>query len=209
MYLSSTNVRAFPLGKSRSTGSNDITSRIFYEQTVSNIIRQLIDTQGFIISAPSNINLDGTIEEDLEFNLGGYYFKVLNGTSCFPLGNDGAFVNNGDPPVTPDQFKQQQQMYIYFCIDVEEEEPKEIIGQDVTDTSGESVYQGLIIECSNYPPDRFTSHTYSLCVFTGWCNENGQPTNSISGQPSWGIYEDSFIKFDSNSLDITGIDGKH
>ena len=205
MYLPSTNVRAFPLGKSRVASSEDITSRIFYEQTVSNIIRQLIDTQGFIISAPSNINLDGTIEGDLEFNLGGYYFKVLNGTSCFPLGDNGEFVTISGAPA----FESSQQVYIYFCVDVDEKEPKEIIGQDVTDTSGESVYQGLLIECSNYPPDRFTSHTYSLCVFTGWCNGNGQPTNSVDGKPSWGIYEDSFIKFDSNSLDITGIDGKH
>lgn len=61
MYLQSKQVKAFPLGRPRSTSSNDITSRIFYEQNVSNIIRQLIDVPGFIISAPSISMPSGTI----------------------------------------------------------------------------------------------------------------------------------------------------
>lgn len=199
MYLSSSSVKAFPLGRSRTVSSGDITSRIFYEQTVSNIVRQIIDTEGFIITPFPTINTSGVISGNLELNLGGYYFIINAATNCFPLNDSGSLIDGNNNP-----FSSQQQIYIYFCIDLTDEEPYEIIGQDVNNE-----YQGLIIEASNFPPDRFTEHTYRLCIFTGWCDSNGIPTNGISGTNPWGIYEDSLIKFDSTSLNITGIDGKH
>ncbi len=75
MYLPSEQVKAFPLAAPRSNSSNDITSRLFYEQNVTNLIRQLVDVEGFIISG----NVDpstGFVKDKLCFNIYGYYFEL-------------------------------------------------------------------------------------------------------------------------------------
>lgn len=77
-YLKSEQVKAFPLAKPRLGLSKDITSRIFYEQNVSNIIRQIIDVQGFVISG--KVNEDGSVSEKLCFDIFGYYFELGVGT---------------------------------------------------------------------------------------------------------------------------------
>lgn len=194
MYLQSKQVKAFPLGRPRSTSSNDITSRIFYEQNVSNIIRQLIDVPGFIISA-SGINMpSGTVSgSNLVIDIGGYYFDISNGSTIVPFTSDGAVVDGTT-------ILKNSTVYLYFCIDTTSEEPHEIIGQDSTDNT----YQGLVIEVSTLSPDKFNKHTYNLPVYFGNTDNNGIPKAN-----TWKIYANSMMKFNSESLNITGIDGKH
>lgn len=194
MYLQSKQVKAFPLGRPRSTSSNDITSRIFYEQNVSNIIRQLIDVPGFIISA-SGINMpSGTVSgSNLVIDIGGYYFDISNGSTIVPFNSDGAVVDGTT-------ILKNSTVYLYFCIDTTSEEPHEIIGQDSTDNT----YQGLVIEVSTLSPDKFNKHTYNLPVYFGNTDNNGIPKAN-----TWKIYVNSMMKFNSESLNITGIDGKH
>ena len=194
MYLKSKQVKAFPLGRPRSTGSNDITSRIFYEQNVSNIIRQLIDVPGFIISAP-NINMpSGNISgSNLIMDIGGYYFDISNGSTIVPFNGDGAVVDGNTA-------LKNSTVYLYFCIDTTNKEPYEIIGQDSTDNT----YQGLVIEVSTLNPGKFKKHTYNLPVYFGNTDSNGIPKAD-----TWKIYANSYMKFNARSLNITGIDGKH
>ena len=194
MYLQSKQVKAFPLGRPRSTSSNDITSRIFYEQNASNIIRQLIDVPGFIISAPSISMPSGTINgRNLIIDIGGYYFDISNGSTIVPFNSDGAVVDGNT-------VLKGSIVYLYFCIDTTTEEPHEIIGQDSTDNT----YQGLVIEVSTLNPDNFNKHTYNLPVYFGNTDANGIPISN-----TWKIYANSYMRFNANSLNITGIDGKH
>ena len=194
MYLQSKQVKAFPLGRPRSTSSNDITSRIFYEQNVSNIIRQLIDVPGFIISASDISMPSGTISgNNLIIDIGGYYFDILSGSSIVPFNSDGAVVDGNT-------VLKDSTVYLYFCIDTTNEEPHEIIGQDSTDNT----YQGLVIEVSTLNPDTFNKHTYNLPVYFGNTDSNGIPKAD-----TWMIYANSYMKFNARSLNITGIDGKH
>ena len=192
MYLPSNSIRAFPLGRPRSTNSNDITSRIFYEQTVSNIVKQLIDTNGFIISGSEINSNNGTLLNNLELNIGGYYFNILQNSLVFGLSTEGKLNSYLSYTGT---------IYIYFCIDLTSQEPKEIIGQDILDQNSNLIYQGLVIEASNATPDNFSGHTYCLPVFYG------NVTNGIPNYSTWTIYNNSYFKFSVNSLDITGIDG--
>lgn len=122
-YLKSENVKAFPLAKPRLGSSVDITSRIFYEQNVSNIIRQIIEVAGFIISG--KVDTRGIVTEKLCINIYGYYFEIAVGTSL---------VNN---EVSNKVFAQIK----IYTPQVEEsgvQAPSEIDGQD---ESGE--YTGL------------------------------------------------------------------
>lgn len=113
--IKSTDISIFPLAKPR---QNNI-SRLFYEQNVTNLLRQLMDTDGFIIQP---CELDGNkCKGELIFNLYGYYFKI----------NDGATLVddlNGK--------------YIVATIKLTENEPVEIDGQDDND-----LYTGLNIIC--------------------------------------------------------------
>lgn len=197
MYLSSTYVKAFPLGRPRATTSNDITSRIFYEQTVSNIIRQLIDVEGFIITGSTITNESGKLSSNLEINIGGYYFNIDSAANVFQLNTDGAIIDNTGRILT------NSTVYIYFCTDLTENEPREVIGQDSTDGN----YQGLILEMSTVKPGTYNEHTYQVPIFVGQTDGNGRPI--VSPDNTWVVYEDSYIKFDVDSLSITGIDGKH
>lgn len=210
MYLSSTAVKAFPLGKPRAQDSGDITSRIFYEQTVSNIIRQLIDTKGFLINCPSTIPTTGVLSSRLEFNLGGYWFEVDSGTNIFPFNANKELVHEEyTDEGTNETVLENKTCYIYACIELTSSEPYEISGQD-TDTGN---YEGLKFIASDISPDNFNEYDYFLPIFTGKTDSEGNPTGettSTGGNTGvWNVYNDSFIKFDINSLNITGIDGKH
>lgn len=119
MNLLSQYVKIFPFAKYRSSDSQDITSRLFYEQNVSNLIRQIIDTQGFIISG--GVTFQGITNSDASFcfNLYGYYFEISPN------------VNLVDPSV-------QNPNYVIASIKMQERQPDlqnilpplEIEGQD-------------------------------------------------------------------------------
>lgn len=115
-YVKSDAVKAFPLAKPRLGTSKDITSRIFYEQNVSNMIRQIIDVDGFIISG--SVTTAGVVQDSLCFDIYGYYFELSNGTKLVESGTSATKV--------------------FALIKVSNTEPVEIEGQD---ESGE--YRGL------------------------------------------------------------------
>lgn len=115
--IESKSINIFPLAKPRTSNY----SRLFYEQHVTNMLRQLMDTDGFIIQSCS-IN-DNKCVGDLIFNLYGYYFKI----------NSGAYL--GDLSAGN---------YISAKITLTESEPIEIVGQDEND-----VYTGLEIICTD------------------------------------------------------------
>ena len=108
MYLQSDRVKAFPLAAPRSNSSNDITSRIFYEQNVSNLIRQIVDVDGFVISGEVNPET-GNVVGKLCFNIYGYYFELADGAELAAGVGDNPkeiyvgikFISNDDVVVYP------------------------------------------------------------------------------------------------------------
>ena len=204
MYVLSSRIKAFPLGRPRSQGSEDITSRIFYEQTVSNLIKQLINTKGFIIKCPKTITTSGNLSSELEFNLGGYWFNISSGTNIFPLENNVLVYEKvdikEDEPGT--SITSANPCYIYACIKLTSTVPYEISGQDELYKS-QNVYRGLRFIASSKSPENFKDYEYFLPIFSGQTNNSGTPIGT------WNVYQDSYIKFDSTSINITGIDGKH
>ena len=91
MYLDSSKVKVFPFARFREP-ENDIASRLFYEENISRLIRQVVDTECFIVSG--GINNDGsTSDEGLAINIHGYYFYIKQGTSIVPNTD----VPNTDP----------------------------------------------------------------------------------------------------------------
>lgn len=88
--IPSNNIVVFPLSKARGEGvDGDVAreSKIFFENNIANIVRQMLDTNGFIIS-PSLEDTDalGIVSNTvvlnggrhLEFNIGGYYVRIFN-----------------------------------------------------------------------------------------------------------------------------------
>lgn len=193
-YLKSNTVKAFPLAKPRSATSADITSRIFYEQNVSNIIRQLTSLDGFVISG--DIDDYGNVIETLKINIFGYYFEIsayedeINQTP-----------NNIIPPEPEDIINTDK---IYVAIRLSDPEPtdgpegstviipQEIIGQDNAGNY-EGLYFGYVL------PNDYKG--FQLLDSNGVAGD---------GRKKWKIHEDSRKKFDyTNDLNITFIDGKN
>lgn len=81
MYLDSSNVKVFPFAKFR--GETDISSRLFYEDNISRLIRQVVDTEGFVVSG-SITSAGFTSQEGLAINIHGYYFYITKETSIVP-----------------------------------------------------------------------------------------------------------------------------
>lgn len=80
--LSSTAVKVFPFARYRESRI-DLSSRLFYEYNVARLIKQLIDTEGFIISG----KIDETtcsVSETVALNIGGYYFELQQGAQLSP-----------------------------------------------------------------------------------------------------------------------------
>ena len=82
-YIATDNISIFPLSKERPAKREN---NIFYESNIANIIRQLIDTEGFIITPPTDatdlISLESdapVLNKSLMFNLYGYYIELSKG----------------------------------------------------------------------------------------------------------------------------------
>ena len=192
-FIKTESISIFPLAKNR---PSDRGARLFYEDNVANIIRQMIDTQGFIINPDqeSSANfirfgsLSGDnkitlyIERPLTFNLGGYYFNI--GEEYSPV------TIFDQEPLTQEQVDNGFQVWARIELDVVN---KEIIGQDDKE---DGVYQGLVFSTAS-TSDAFH---YNIKIADCWFEDD-----SFNSQ----LATDSYIKVDNGSLNVKRIDGKH
>lgn len=179
MFIQSQQIKIFPLAKARESQRS---SRIFYEETTSSLIRNFIDSFGFIVknkdgkipAIEKNNNGNWQLKNDLMFNIYGYYVTIKSGTI---LNN---VVNTN---------------YIYASIKLSggENIPYEINGQDVN-----GVYEGLELKSSDEVVESYNAENniINLMLFVKDTNNN-----------TYKIYEDSYQKIDITALNITGIDG--
>jgi hypothetical protein len=192
VYVPSSNVSAFPLAKPRYSNDNNNLKRdtqrdrLLTEGNISNIIRQLLDTQGFMISCIDVVETDagtGTGEGstaqkllDVEFNLYGYNFRLHNWQIPNFLGTGSSFT-----------------IYAKLSDIVNDE----INGQDNND----GVYEGLVM-CDRLVEGDigFALLEISGCTVTA----DGVITSFTHSVPN-----ESYIKFNGSSLKIGGIDGKY
>lgn len=188
MYIKSDKIKLFPLAKARESQRS---SRIFYEETTSGLIRNFTDTFGFIIKNkdnnvptiqkdPNDDNKPWKLQNNLMFNIYGYYVTIKSGTILTEVAN-----NN----------------YIYASIKLSggENIPYEIEGQD-----DGGLYKGLELKSATevVEPYDSTNNTINLILFAKDTNENTNET-------TYKIYEDSYQKIDISALSIIGIDGKN
>jgi hypothetical protein len=132
MYINSDAINIFPLAKPR---LNNRDNRLFYEENVTNLIRQVVDNKSFIISAPEQTGTKLT--EDLLFNIFGYFVKIDKGTEILDINS--------------------VKKYLYAKIILSTEAPFEIAQQD-----DNNKYQGLSIESYDNLQSDTDSYKYLL-----------------------------------------------
>lgn len=177
-YIESKNIDIFPLAKSRpSKRSNNL----FYERNISNIVNQIIDVPGFVITHDtSNIQVSGDtvqlMEGTFEFSLGGRYFHIS--------------VSSENDSLVPTVLCTGARAGDSVWASIEFDQYGEISGQD-----SEGTYRGLIISTSEPSTD------VKLKLFDIVQGQNGLEAIILS---------DSYKKFDVNSIapTIKFIDGK-
>lgn len=109
MIIDSSNIKVFPFAKYRND-LTDLGSRLFYENNISRLIKQLIDTEGFIISG--SVDTLGNITSPLCFNLYGYYFEINSGNLVDSTANTNVYAVidvSGNPPELQGQDNELQQ----------------------------------------------------------------------------------------------------
>ena len=194
--LPSSSIGIFPFAKNR---PDDRNARIFYENNVANIIRQLCDGEGFIVSPPQTQSVEGWFsiknvdgkyylsfdepEAVLQLNIGGYFVEVKSDskdeTVLFPL---------------PE--KSEDGVYAYIKVS---EASREVEGQD----SG-SKFQGVTFS-TREPSDETGYKTYCLKILdvsVGEGTGNGPTIESCS------MCKDSYLIFNMDRFNIDCIDGK-
>lgn len=196
----SENIHIFPVAKIRI----EQRSRILYEDNVSNIIRQIIDTNGFVIPDDAD-NL--TIFDE--------YVDSTNGVTCVGIYKDTDDQGN----IITDPFRIKFNIYGYYVeinntilpvnkytkvfakLSITKDFPQEISGQDVTDSEGTTVYEGikLIATDEELKDSEDTKYRYIYLKLLERFNDGD--TNR------WRVPLQSYGRFDLRRL-ITGIDGK-
>lgn len=207
-YINKDAISVFPLAKNR---PSDRSARLFYENNVANIIRQLVDTEGFIIlpevetdltqdlfvlnndssktvldGAEDSLKITFSISAPLVFNLYGYYFNIWNEST-------GTVDIFNQQKLTQDEVDNGFEVWAYIDID---SVAKEILGQDVN-----NFYEGLVFCTGTTALDVEGRH--KLKIADCWIDEDGILKSSIA--------TNSYMKLNSKSLDVTinRIDGKH
>ena len=176
-YIATENISIFPLSKERPKKREN---NIFYESNVANILRQLIDTEGFIITPPSDAtellrveNGSLKLQKSLMFNIYGYYVEISSGASL------------ADNVAKDDVF--------YACIKIKD---NEIDGQD----NDSDKYEGLniVTDISNLTGEEY----HSLPLF--------EITKIDGDKCECKFIQDSYTKIQPKSFDfsIDFIDGK-
>lgn len=122
-YIQSDKITAFPLAKNREV---DRKSNLFYEENIANIVNQLIDTQGFVITqtvdfmSVENGQLKMNSDSVFQFSLGGRLFTITSDDTNYPIMS----VASG------------QTVYAYISVD----DKGEVVGQDES-----NFYEGLVL----------------------------------------------------------------
>lgn len=141
-YLSSDNVSVFP---STRRSSFQVSARQMSELRIANLINQLIDMEGFIITSPQEFQKDNN--KQFEFNIHGYYFKVNDVTKLFS------------------QFSDQKDIYASIRLLEVGNDYVELVGQDDAHTElpdENNTYYGV-----NFVPSASLGpNIYSLHLFT-------------------------------------------
>jgi hypothetical protein len=161
---------------------------MLYEHNIANIIRQLIDVDGFIIQEGST---DGeNLISTLIFNLEGYNFKINaaeNPSSKIKL-----------PPA-------RSGTYLIARLDFQtlEGELRELKG-DAQNGNGIECFEGLILEAQDSLESLNTP--YLILYESKQAGVDSQDNPLYKWKNS--VYQPSLNKFKLNSIAITGIDGK-
>lgn len=170
--INSENVIVFP--STRRAGSKPL-SRLMSEQALVGIVNRLIDQEGFVISDTDSI----TDDEPLEFNLYGYYFRIVNPLTSLGLGTT---ITSGS---------------VYAHIELvtssssDTLEYQELFGQDDNGN-----YTGLVVDNSlNYEPQH------------GGIVKTLKIAELSSQVGGWIVPGLSKIRFSKDSLDLSVIDG--
>lgn len=190
-YIKSEDITVFPFAKNRAEDA--LASRLLFEDNIANLIRQMIDVEGFIVSPDNTTERESCcfsdvdklyISKDLSFNLYGYYFNIKNNAVLSEVPEPGDYV-----------------LYASITIDTDS---KEISGQDEI-VGSTNVFKGLKIDVypkSETPEVSANTHMLKLMYFT--ISDSLTVTNSR-------LCEDSYCKINPLSIDMTisKIDGKH
>ena len=207
--IASNSLSVFPLSKNR---TGDRSARLFYENNVANIIRQLIDVEGFLISDSFSLDVGNALSDSgivtypillkdtLVFNLYGYYFCINKGAQICRV----SFDQNNIDSVT---------YTLYAAIEID------TVANEIKYFDNNSVYEGLQIlmlgtdETVEKPSETADYHFIELCTFTMSYNK----VNADNEPERWewvvntDICDASYQKISVKSLDmsISRIDGKH
>ena len=205
MNITSSSISVFPLAKNR---TSDRSARLFYENNVANLIRQLIDVEGFIISKDElKLSMSSSVVSDhfvelclavinpLVFNLHGYYFNVRGNSIVYKYDK----INASETTL-------EDSLYAMLRID---NITNEIIGFD----NASDEYEGLHIltesELNDYISTATEDDNYHFIKLMDFKAERK------SGSTEWVINGEycnqSYQKISPKSVDmaINKIDGKH
>ena len=200
-HINTSSIHVFPLAKNR---QEDRSARLFYENNIANLTRQVVDNVGFIITPKSEdlstgisykmsttqpvngdyVGYDFILKSDFCFNLYGYYFMLEPETTIIQVN---FHRQKADLQKIAD---------VYAAIVVNN---GEILGQDDSNT-GE--YSGLHILSSKPENGEYTAFLKLFSIETMI-----QDSNRLF---QFNADDSSYIKLDASSLDITikRIDGK-
>ncbi len=199
-HIDKGSIHVFPLAKNR---SEDRAARLFYEDNIANIVRQVTDTTGFIIAPvandlkskvtyvksttqPANANIvryDFILNDSFSFNLYGYYFMLDSGTTIVQVDFD----------ATKSELQHVADVYAAIIVN-----DGEVQGQD-----DEGVYNGLHVLTSK--PGADSNYTASLKLFS-------IDTSIVNSNRTFDftVEDSSYIKSNASSvnIEIKRIDGK-
>lgn len=177
-YVQSNQIKVFPSTR-RTVDRHD--SRLMTERALVGIINQLVDKDAFIVTPKDEVDTS----RPFEFNIHGYYFYVPQLS----------YITNLFASDTTNS-------YIYASILLDTgNEFTELLGQDDTmgssDSNAISYYKGVDFSISSSDTGPSGTNIYSLRILER--NTSGSSLN-------WTCPENSFYKFEGNSLDFN-IDG--
>lgn len=148
-YLSSDNVSVFP---STRRSSFQVSARQMSELRIANLINQLIDMEGFIITSPEEFQTDNN--KQFEFNIHGYYFKVNDVTKLFS------------------QFSDQKDIYASIRLLEVGNDYVELVGQDDAHTElpdENNTYYGVnFVSSASSGPNIYSLHLFTRDEENEW-----------------------------------------